>query len=328
MPTKVSVIILNYNGSSCLPACVDSVLNSSYSNIEIVVFDNHSPDHSLDLLRLPKYKNCLLISSNKNVGFAQGNNLAAKKATGEYLYFINNDSKIAKDTIEILISNYEAFHPGIATTSILSYDGKTLYHTGIAADIFGFPLTYPKMFYAEGSSLFISKELFFKAGTFDGDYFMFHEDVDLCWRIRLMGFDILSVPEAKLFHLAGQSAGGGPPKTGNYRSTILRRYYSERNNLLTLLKNYQLTTLIFILPLYFLINLSEIILFIFNLRFRLVYLYIKAYLWNIYHFPKTLQKRFQVQSQRQQSDLSIIKHMYFGSGKFYMFFKIGLPEFK
>ena len=327
MSYKLSIIIVNYNGKKFIKKCLESINLSEYKNYEIIIVDNASQDNSIELV-IPQ-NNIKIIKNKKNVGFSEANNQAVKISKGDYLFFLNNDTKIKKDTISnIIIDIDKGKDIFIRTCKIFNYTGDLLFHSGIGVDVLGYPVNKGKMFYGEGSALIIKKDIFLKIGGFDSSYFMFHEDIDLAWRAWLFGYQVKTVPNAIIYHYAGGSAGGRSSNKNKYQSTILRRYFSERNNIKTLIKNYSLPFLFFILPLYLIINIFEMLLFLFFLKRKMVYYYIKAYSWNLINIKDTLIKRKYIQKNRVISDFNIISKMYHGSGKLLMFKKIGLPQFK
>ena len=323
MKPKVSLIILNYKGDRFLPKLFTSIKKQNYPNLETILVNNFPSN-----LTVP---NCKIINNPSNPGFSLANNWAAKKATGKYLFFLNNDVKLGPKVVSTLVQHLEN-NPktGIASCKMKNYQGTQTFHTGIGIDILGFPIApTKKTFYIEGSALMVEKKLFLKLGGFDSNYFMFHEDVDLSWKARLLGFLPTALPKTTVYHAAGASAGGQPfdPKD-QYISSYLRRYYSERNNLRTILKNYSLPTLCLLLPLFIVINLAEIFIFLLTGNFKLIYLYIKAYSWNLINLPQTLNLRQKIQKTRKVSDLAIISKMHLTSGKLISFIKVGIPKFK
>jgi GT2 family glycosyltransferase len=292
---KVSIIIIHYKSKKYLSSLLDSIKQSSYKNYELIFVDNNY--------------------DNRGFGFA--NNIGADKATGEYLFFLNNDTKLHPEAITELVKAMET-NPflGICGCKMMSYDGAVHLHTGISADIFGYPAGGDKTFYVEGSALMIRKKLFQEIGGFDYKYFLFHEDVDLSWRVRLQGWQVKAISESIVYHAVGAS--GGASGTISYS----RRYLTERNNIRTLIKNYGLLRLLFILPTYLLINLCEMIFFALKLNPRLSMRYLMAYEWNIRHIKDTLTLRKVIQKTRKVTDREITKHMYKGIGKIIMLRKI------
>lgn len=328
MQPKVSVITVNFNGIRFLNNFFESVKNLHYDNIELIFVDNVSTDGSVDYVR-QNWPGVKLIDNKENLGFSIANNIAAENANGEYLFFLNNDTKVHSDTVFELVKNMSV-NPGLGICGcrMMSYDGRTLFHSGIGVDIFGFPVACGKTFYAEGSALMIRKQLFEAVGGFDPAYFMFHEDIDLAWRVWLSGYQVAAISEAVVYHSVGASAGGTALITeGQYKSTYFRRYFSERNNIRTLLKNYGFPALLFILFAYFLMNLAEMAFFLLLLKPKVVFCYLKAYLWNIGHLKDTFTGRKKIQRTRKISDAEIIKKMYKGIGKLIVFNKVNVPVF-
>jgi len=328
MSPKVSIVVVNYKGINFLKDFFISLKEIDYQNFEIILVDNASGDGSIEYVR-KNYPTVKVINNNKNLGFVIANNKATKIARGKYLFFLNNDTKVDPQVISELINEMEKDPEiGICGCKMMSYDEKRYFHVGIGLDIFGYPIVKDKIFYIEGSALMIRKELFNNVDGFDSAYFMFHEDIDLAWRVQLLGYKVVALPKAIVYHVAGGSAGGGEMQKGRYKSNYLRRYYHERNNIRTLLKNYQVQTLIFILPCYFLINLLEVFFFLITLKFKVAYLYLKAYAWNFVNLRDSLNKRAKIQESRVISDKQLIKKMYFGSGKLIAFLKVGIPVFR
>ncbi|MDD2703353.1 MAG: glycosyltransferase family 2 protein [Candidatus Omnitrophica bacterium] len=324
---SVSVVILNYNGKAFIEPCLDSVLTSGFSGYEVIFVDNHSRDGSAEFVER-RYPGVRVIKNGSNTGFSAGNNNAVSFAQGEYLFFLNNDTRLHERALSVLCAAMEQDPSiGICGCTIMDYEGRKTFHAGIGVDIFGYPVAGGEVFYAEGSALLIRKSLFQRLGGFDESYFMFHEDVDLAWRARLLGYRVAVVPEAVVYHAAGASAGGTMDK-GMYRSTLFRRYLSERNNIRTLFKDYGYFSLLFVFPLYFLINVSEIVFFLLVLQPKTAYCYLKAYGWNVLHFADTLRCRMKIQRERAVSDQEILNGMYKGSGKLLVVRKVRVPVFE
>ncbi len=305
MLPKVSIIIVNYGKDYFIRKCLWSISKNDYPNKQVIVIDNNK----------------------KNLGFARACNQGAKKAKGEYLFFLNNDIMLHKTTISFLVKKLQSDPKiAIAGCTVKDYQNKKVLHRGLGIDIFGFPLTSRKSFYIEGSAIMIKKQVFEKL-YFDADYFMFHEDIDFAWRARLLGYKVGFVPKACIYHWGGLSAGGSPSEKNQYKTTYKRRLYSERNNLATVIKNYSLLALIFILPFYFLVNVAEMFFLLIFGNPKAISCYLKSYLWNIKHLKNTLKKREKIQKQRKVSDFEIMKNMFFGNAKLLSFIKVGIPKF-
>ena len=107
----VSIIILNYNGKDYVEECLDSVLNQTYKNMEVIVVDNASKDGSLEILRDKYMSKIMLIENDKNLGFAEGNNVAYKKTKGEFIALLNNDAVADNEWLYKFISAVSRYDP-------------------------------------------------------------------------------------------------------------------------------------------------------------------------------------------------------------------------
>jgi len=333
----VSIVILNYNGKKYIKNCIESIRNQKYSNIEIIFVDNASTDDSvLGLERI--YPEIKLIINNQNFGSAKGNNIGAKSSKGDYFFFLNIDTKLDSKCIDNLVKAYESdTEIGICACKELSYDGKIEWNCGIAVDIFGYSLQgIPKqVFHASSSSLFIKKELFEKLNGFDESYFMYKDDIDLCWRAQLLGYKVIGVPTAIVFHEwggvslsnRGEKLRSGAVEKEKFILNIKKRYYGELNTIKNILKNYSLFTLLWILPFYILINLFEIIFFLIMGKPKAISeVYIKSYLQIYRNLKQLLKSRKKVQSQRKINDFKILKRMQKTVGKFSSLKLVGVPK--
>ena len=220
MDIAVSIIIVNYNSQDVLESCLSSVKekvkNLSY---EIIVVDNDSVKGSLNDLQ-QKYPEVFFILQKSNLGFGSANNTGVKQTRGRYIYFLNPDTELINDAVSIL-SDYMDIHQevGICGGSMFNEDSTP---TTSFYDIDMLKLEYEIMFHLRknykginntnlpknvlvivGSNLFIRKDIFDTLGGFDDDFFMYFEEMELCHRVANLGFDIVSVPDAKIMHLHG-----------------------------------------------------------------------------------------------------------------------------
>ncbi|MFC1711448.1 glycosyltransferase family 2 protein [Patescibacteria group bacterium] len=230
----LSIIILNYNTKNLLSNLLTSISKSRLEKLklEVIIVDNASDDGSQELVKskFPKFK---LIENTKNLGFSKGNNRGIKKAQGKYLLFLNSDTVVLKDTIlktyKFLKSNKKfsavtckvelvngkidpACHRGFPTPwAALSYflgleklfpKSKLLaqYHQGWK------DLAKPHEVDAiSGAFLLIRKNILEKVNNFDEDYFIYGEDLDLCFKLRKKGYRIGYFPGTKIIHYKKQS---------------------------------------------------------------------------------------------------------------------------
>ncbi len=247
---KVAVVLLNYNGEKILPTFLPSVVeHSSATDTRIFVIDNASTDDSVDFIK-KNYPTIEIITLDKNYGFADGYNLGLKDIDAEYFVLLNTDVEVTENWLQPMIdyldqhTNTDACQP-----KILSYCKKTHFeHAGACGgfiDKWGYPLCRGRVmniteedngqhdnicniFWATGACLFIRKKSFIDNGGLDADFFAHMEEIDLCWRIKSRGGNIVCIPQSKVYHL-----GGGTLNVENPHKT----YLNFRNNLLMLYKN-------------------------------------------------------------------------------------------
>jgi len=306
---NVSIIVLSYNSKNDLKTFLSSLEKLSYPNYEVILADNASKDDS------PKYvKDCFawvkIIKNSKNLGYAEANNQAAKASNGEYLLFLNADTWVKPNLLDALVSTVTSNQKiGVSACMQLSYDGKRFLNTGLTTDLFSHPVltnSQQSILYSDGASLFVKKSVFQQIGGFDPQYFMYGEDVDLCWRVLLAGYDVVSVPSAVI----GHKSGGTLIQSGEtYQISKFRRYLAERNSLRTILKNYSVHTLIFLLPICIVTMLLQGVLFFLIRQSAFAILEMRAIFWNLRMLKDTFALRNLAQKNRRLSDRAIIGRM-------------------
>jgi GT2 family glycosyltransferase len=229
----LSIIIINYNVKEFLQNLLHSIEKAS-GNIskEIIIVDNASDDGSVELIR-NKFPSAKLITNTKNFGFGKANNQALKIAEGDYILLINPDTIVSEDTIEKMI-NFFKINPeaGLAGCKILNPDGTLQLAcrrsfpgpwtsfckvTGLSnlfpkSRLFArYNLTYldeNKTYEVDaisGSFMMMKKEVYDKVGGFDEDFFMYGEDLDLCYRIQQNGYRVFYVHTTQIIHYKGES---------------------------------------------------------------------------------------------------------------------------
>ncbi len=248
-----AVVILNWNGEKLLSEFLPSVLANTQSNkATVIVADNGSTDDSLNLLRqhFPQVDTLIF---DTNHGYAGGYNLVVEECRQrgyKYVVLLNSDVAPAKDWIAPLI-NYMDSHPDTAACQpkILSYREPEKFEYAGACGGFidrnGYPYcrgrifdtletdnnqydTPINLFWASGAALMVRTADYIAAGGLDTNFFAHMEEIDLCWRMQLLGKQIAVVPQSIVYHL-----GGGSLDAKNAKKT----YLNFRNNLLMLHKN-------------------------------------------------------------------------------------------
>jgi GT2 family glycosyltransferase len=261
----VSVIVLNYNTCEHLEACFRSLQQLVYptDRLELILVDNASTDQSVAYVQA-HFANVKLIVNDKNYGFSQGNNIGAKKAAGKMIAFLNPDMRVEPrwliELVKLLLADNEVAAAG---SKILSWDGQQIDFAGGAANFYGygyqvgrgqeatiaFDQVKPTLF-ACGGAMLIRRQLFLEVGGFDEDFFAYYEDLDLGWRLWVLGYKILFAPASVAYHLHH----GSWKKVDHEK----RRVLYERNAFFTLLKNYDEINLNKVLPAALLLLLKRI----------------------------------------------------------------------
>lgn len=253
---KVAIIIVNWNGLAFIKDCLDSLKKQTYKNFSIYFVDNGSHDDSVNYVK-KNYPEIRLIALENNLGFAGGNNRGIKEALLdkeiEYIATLNNDTK-AQDNwlaslVEVAVKDKKIGAVGSkmmffdnpkiinSTAMIPFFDGQGM-DRGIWQEDKGQYEKEDEVFgVCAGAALYCRPALEI-VGLFDEDYFLYAEDTDLAWRIRLAGFKAYYAPQAVIYHKQAIS-------TGRFASKTV--YYVVRNGLWNTFKNFPMPYCIFAL---------------------------------------------------------------------------------
>jgi GT2 family glycosyltransferase len=214
-----SIIIVNYNTKELIKNCINSILiNCENNDFEIIVVDNDSRDGSIEMLQEEFSDKIKLIANASNEGFGVANNQGAKIVKGEFLFFLNSDT-IMKNNILSELEKIFIENKGIGTVApklLLEDESEQPFAFGFYPKILNVifekfkraPKYLNKPFEVEwvsGAALIIRREIFKKLGGFDENFFMYFEDIDLCKRVKELGFKVIVCPELSLTHLCGKS---------------------------------------------------------------------------------------------------------------------------
>lgn len=323
---KISVIVVNHNGLKWLNNCFESVFSQDYPNLEVIMVDNASIDESVIYVS-KNFPNVQIIKNNKNLGLSKGNNMAANEATGEILFFLNSDVKLGNSLISLLVEFMISNYLDIVGPQILNYEGEYVFNGKFfSIDRFGYPNFYKNMFFLQGSAIMIKKNVFNDIGRFDEKYFLYAEDIDLCFKARIMGFKIGQCSNAYVNHNWSNSLLGNLEKKRSISK--LNRYELEKNIFRTIIKNIPASMFIYSFLGFIVLNFFESFLYILIFKPKMCYLMQKAIWWNVINLGDVLRERKTIQEKRIISDEEIKKLMIPGSVKIKLFFKFGIPKFK
>ncbi len=247
---KVAVVILNWNGKNYLETFLPALVTCPYSNLEIIVGDNASTDDSVDFIR-SNYPQVKIIITDQNYGFAGGYNRVLKEVDADYFVLLNSDVEVSSgDWISPVINLMESDSKiAAAQPKILSYrDKQSFEYAGAAGgfiDKWGYAFCRGRLFdtiekdggqynraseifWASGAAFFIKKSCWDEAGGFDEDFFAHMEEIDLCWRLKHLGYQIWYCPDSAVYHVGGGTLSAESPH---------KTFLNFRNNLLMIQKN-------------------------------------------------------------------------------------------
>lgn len=255
MKIKLSVIILSYNTSGLLKACLSAVLASDGfedKELEVIVVDNNSSDNSVEMVQT-EYPQVRLIRNKKNFGFSAGNNIGIKVAGGKFLILLNSDTLVEPDSLITILNVMKNDRSiGAATCLLQMADGKIdpASHRGFPTPwnalsyFLGLEKLFPKSRFFGGyhqgwknlkvphevdcisaAFMMVSGEVIERIGLLDERFFMYGEDIDWCLRIKHAGFKIFFYPGVKTLHLKRQS--GRENKTDQTAKKNSRRQFIE-----------------------------------------------------------------------------------------------------
>jgi GT2 family glycosyltransferase len=246
---KVAVVILNWNGEKLLKEFLPSVV--AYSpEAEIIIADNASDDGSLAFLK-SNFPSLRIIQNPSNLGFAGGYNLALKEIEADLYVLLNSDIEVTEDWLKPLLKVMDDNSVAGCQPKILSFHNKNHFeHAGASGGFLDkdyFPFCRGRIFdhfeedlgqyndereifWATGAALMIRADVFHSVKGFDEYFFAHMEEIDLCWRIKKMGYKFKVVPSSVIYHLGGGTLPYSSPR---------KVYLNFRNSLMMLIKNHR-----------------------------------------------------------------------------------------
>jgi GT2 family glycosyltransferase len=261
----VAVVILNYNGRNYLEQFLPSVMATEYKSFEVIIADNGSTDDSITFLE-NTYPFIKIFRNEKNVGFAGGYNWALQLVDATYYVLLNSDVSVTPDWLTPVISLMETnINIAACQPKLLSYHNPVLFEYAGASggwiDCLGYPFSRGRVFdvceqdngqynsinnifWATGAAMFVRAKVFHELGGFDPYFFAHQEEIDLCWRMQLKGYEIMACPDSVVYHVGA----GTLPRGGR------KVFLNFRNNLIMMAKNLPLDELLWKMPFRFLLD--------------------------------------------------------------------------
>lgn len=299
-PPLVSIVTVNYNQGKVTHELLLSIENLSYKEIEVIIVDNGSKKDCFFLRHSYNIKDVRVIRSEKNLGFAGGNNLAINEAKGDYLFFVNNDTEITPDSIQPLLQRFK-LDPRIGIISpkikyfhnseIIQYAGYTKISPltarnsciGHMEEDNGQHDVATETHYAHGAAMMVKKEVITVVGRMPELFFLYYEELDWCEQIKRKNFKIYFEPSAVVYHKESISVGKNSP---------LKTYYLTRNRILFMRRNSSsVNFLIFFLYFSFLALPFKLIKFLLNSEWKHFNSLLKGYLWNVKYYLNHQNKK-------------------------------------
>lgn len=315
---KISIVILNWNGSSFLKRFLPSVVAHSKGDVEIVVADNGSTDDSRSVIET-LFPTVIYLQLDQNYGFAEGYNRALAVVQADYLLLLNSDVEVTPGWLEPMLQLMEGDPSiGVCQPKILSLDRPDEFEYAGAAggfiDRFGYPYCRGRILqvvekdlgqynnsipvsWTSGACMMIRTQVWKECKGFDADFWAHMEEIDLCWRAQHLGYKVYVTPDAVVYHL-----GGG---TLNYNNP-LKIHLNFRNNLFLLFKNLPGKQLATILPARMVLDGVAAFAFLFKGEFKSFGRVLTAHLKFYRALPQLIKKRREIFLLSKKRKLSLL----------------------
>jgi len=307
-PPLVSIIVLNLNGKEFLEGCLHSILTAKYPNFEVCLIDNGSTDGSVDYVEevFGKELRLKIIRSNRNLGYAGGNNLGVQQAKGEYIVFLNNDTIVDPYWLDEIVAvlTRESSIGACQSKLLLADDRQTIDTAGSLLSQYGFLVhrginerdrgqfdKVESIFVAKGAALTLTRHAIERAGLFDPAFFVYLEEADLCWRVWLTGLRVVYVPKSVVFHSWGQTL----IKVGSSARRQILRFHGTKNYIRMLIKNLGFRNMCRIIPIHVTCWLAMAVYYALKGYKDESRLLLKGIWWNLTHLQDTCSARAKVQ---------------------------------
>ncbi len=245
---KIAVVILNWNGKKLLESFLPSIIKHS-GNANIFVADNASTDNSIEFIK-NNFPEINIVVNKKNGGFAKGYNDALQYINADVYALVNSDVQVTENWLTPIVAEFEKNkNVGVIQPKLLDYNKKHKFEYAGAAggflDFLGYPYCRGRIFnslekdkgqyndvidinWASGACFFIRSAVFHQLKGFDEDYFAHQEEIDLCWRVHNLGYQIKYVGTSTVYHVGGATLN---------EANSFKTFLNFRNSLYSLVKN-------------------------------------------------------------------------------------------
>jgi GT2 family glycosyltransferase len=323
---SVLVVLVARDAARWLRDCLRSLAAQTHARLGVVAVDNASSDDTADIL-VQALGDARVLRLRENRGLAGAAQAALRlpaTQAADYLLILHDDTALGPDAVARMVEAAERLRGvervGVVGPKVVDWDDQRLLReVGRSTDRFGHPYTplqdgeldqgqYDRVLevlFVSSCAMLISREAWQRTGAFDERYAGQHDDLDFCWRARLAGFRVLMTPLAVVRH-RGAGVRGERRQEHRRRSS---RYHAERAALASMLKDYGLLTLLWLLPVYVVLGLARLAYLALSRRFEDAYDLLSAWGWNVVHLPGTLRRRVRAQRVRSVRDGAVRRFM-------------------
>ncbi len=314
---SIAVLVLNLNGVHFLDDCFQSLLRITAPRFDIYLIDNHSTDSSVRHTRA-NYPTVNIIENERNYGFAGAYDRVIRDLDHDYVVLLNNDTKVDEKWLSALytVAAGRGRTAACGSKILTMWDKTIIDHAGGMLTLIGSGHDLGKwtrdrgdnnipteMGFGCGCSLLIKRKVYIEVGGFDPDYIIYHEDVDLCWKMRLFGYSVMYVPESIVYH----HLGGG---TIQSIENPWKAYLCQKNRLANIIKNMGPRTLVLALLVSLAYDTVRSARYILLKRGDLLKMLLRGYVETLINLRKLLNDRRMVQCRRTVSDRDLRRFFY------------------
>ncbi len=310
LPPDVSIVIVTWNGRRHLDACLQAIAAQTDVRVETILVDNGSHDGSADYVSAT-YPWVQVVALVENRGFAGGNNAGVARASGRYVALLNNDTVAEPGCVKALVDGLDEARGIALTTARIVYmhdpttvdsAGDGMHRAGGAfKHLHGQPVAQAResreVFGVCGAACLMPRAVFNELGGFDESFFFSHEDVDLSYRARLLGYGCRYVADAVVLHHGGGTSG---------KTSAFAVFHAQRNSEWLYIKNTPLSLLLRTAPAHVLYMLAAAVYF---MRIGRLGAFIRGKWAAVHGLPALLRTRATVQTSRRASAAAIAAHM-------------------
>jgi GT2 family glycosyltransferase len=319
----VLVILVARDGATWLPQCLLGLSRQTHPRIGVLAVDSGSSDGSQEVLESalgPEH----VVRLDGTAGFsgAVGEALRTEVARqADYLLLLHDDTVLAPDAVAKLVEAAEGVAgSGVVGPKVLDWDDpRMIREIGMSTDRFGYPYSpleegeidhgqydqIRRVQFVSSCAMLISRDAWTRVGPPDARLDLSSEDLDFCWRAQVAGFHVLMAPDAVAHHRGASGRGERTDVLPRGRA----RYDRERVALASILKNYAVLSLVWILPLYLVQGMARVAALLASRRFEDAGMVLAAWGWNVVHLPATLRLRIRAQAVRAVPDRSVRRSM-------------------